>query len=32
MSNEVQLACFKVGEERYAADIMLIKEIILYRK
>lgn len=32
MSNEVQLACFKVGDERYAADIMLIKEIILCRK
>ncbi|MBI4745441.1 MAG: purine-binding chemotaxis protein CheW [Deltaproteobacteria bacterium] len=32
MSNEVQLACFKVGEEMYAADIMLIREIILCRK
>lgn len=28
----MQLACFKVGEERYAADIMSIKEIILCRK
>lgn len=32
MSAEMQLACFKVGEERYAADIMLIREIILCRK
>lgn len=32
MSSEIQLACFEVGEERYAADIMLIKEIILNRK
>lgn len=32
MSAEIQLACFMVGEERYAADIMMIKEIILCRK
>lgn len=32
MNSEIQLACFKVGEERYAADIMSIKEIILCRK
>lgn len=32
MITETQLACFKIDEERYAADIMLIREIILYRK
>lgn len=32
MGDEIQLACFKVGDEKYAADIMLIKEIILSRK
>lgn len=29
---EVQLACFKVGDEVYGADITSIKEIILYKK
>lgn len=32
VSTEIQLACFKVGDEKYAADIMKIGEIILYRK
>lgn len=32
MNPRMQLACFMIGEERYAADIMLIKEIILCRK
>lgn len=32
MSDVIQLACFKVGEETFAADIMLIREIILCRK
>lgn len=32
MGDEIQLACFKVGDEKYAADIMLIREIILCRK
>lgn len=32
MSAEMQLACFKVGEETFAVDIMLIREIILCRK
>lgn len=32
MSHEIQLACFKVGEETFAVDIMLIREIILCRK
>lgn len=29
---EVQLACFKVGAQSYALDIMRIKEIIRYQK
>ncbi|MEK7851480.1 MAG: chemotaxis protein CheW [Deltaproteobacteria bacterium] len=32
MSHEIQLACFKVGDETFAVDIMLIREIILCRK
>lgn len=32
MNTLINLACFKVGEETFAADIMLIKEIILCRK
>ncbi len=32
MITGTQLACFKIDEERYAADIMRIREIILFRK
>lgn len=32
MLKVLQLACFTIDEERYAADIMRIREIILYRK
>lgn len=32
MNTLINLACFKVGEETFAADIMLIREIILCRK
>lgn len=30
--SQVQLICFKAGEETYAVDIMRVREIILYRK
>ena len=30
--NEIQVACFRLGEELYAADIMRIKEIIRHQK
>lgn len=32
MNTLINLACFKVGEETFAADIMQIREIILCRK
>lgn len=32
MNTLINLACFKVGEETFAADIMRIREIILCRK
>lgn len=32
MGEEYQMACFRVGDESFAADIMKIKEVILYRR
>ncbi len=32
MNTLINLACFKIGEETFAADIMRIREIILCRK